>query len=128
MGQRSGENIASLTIRLAIASSGLGIVCLWPQINTGPSCRGTHASRSGLVERQLLCYRCEQFLYVLGCLCGCFEEEESGFFGVLLSVGGGYGTFVGALGDEIELVAGKGDDNVLVCLSLKLLYPGFRFV
>ena len=32
------------------------------------------------------------------------------------------------LGDEIELVAGEGDNDVFVCLALKLFYPGFGFI
>jgi hypothetical protein len=46
----------------------------------------------------------------------------------LLGVGGGDGALVGGLGDQIELVAGEGDDDVLVCLALELLDPCFRLI
>lgn len=48
--------------------------------------------------------------------------------GVLFGVGGGYSTLVGLFGDEIKLVSGEGDDNVLVGLTLKLLDPSLCLV
>ena len=47
---------------------------------------------------------------------------------VLFGVGGGDGALVGFLGDEIELVTGKSDDDILVGLTLKLLDPSLGFV
>lgn len=85
-------------------------------------------SRTTLVQRKLLGDGGEKFPHVLARLCGCLEEKEAGFAGVLLRVGGGDGALIGRLGDKIELVAGKGDDYVLVRLALELLYPGLRLV
>lgn len=47
---------------------------------------------------------------------------------VLFGVGGGDSALVGFLGDEIELVTGKSDDDILVGLTLKLLDPSLGFV
>jgi hypothetical protein len=84
----------------------------WPQV-----------PRAGLVERQLLGNGSEELPHVFTCLSGCFEEEQTGFASVLLGIGGGDGTLVGRLCYQIELVASKGDDDVLVCLTLELLDP-----
>lgn len=43
--------------------------------------------------------------------------------GVLFGIGGGNGALVGFFGDEIELVSGESDDDVLVGLTLQLLDP-----
>lgn len=47
---------------------------------------------------------------------------------VLFGVGGGDGALVGFLGDEIELVSGKSNDDVLVGLTLQFLDPSLRLV
>lgn len=94
----------------------------WPLAGPGT------AAGSDLVGRQLLCYRSEQLRDVLGGLGGGLKEEEAGLLGVSLSVGGGDGALVGLLSDEIELVAGKGDDNVFVGLALQFLDPSLGLV
>lgn len=114
--------------RLAVAASGaLAAGCLGPQIDArtraGPDVAGT-----SLIERQLLCDGGEQFPHILGGLGRGFEEQQAGLPGVLLGVGSGYCALVGVLGDQIELVAGQGNDNVLVGLALQFLDPSFRFV
>jgi hypothetical protein len=89
----------------------------WPQI------AGTR-----LVERQLLGNGCEQLLHVLARLGRGFKEEKAGLAGILLGVGRLYGALIGRLGDEIELVAGQRDDDVLIGLALQLLDPRFGLV
>jgi hypothetical protein len=97
------------------------------EVDTG-SGGTTHASLSGLLDGELLCDGGEEFLDVLGCLCRGLEEEQTGFLGVLFSIGGGNGTLVGFVGDEIELVSGKSNDDVLVGLTLQLLDPSLCLV
>jgi hypothetical protein len=46
----------------------------------------------------------------------------------LLGVGRGDGAFVWGFGDEVEFVAGEGDDDVFVGLALELFYPRFCLV
>ena len=84
--------------------------------------------RSGLVEREPLSYGGEQVPYILSGLGRRLEEEEAGFAGIGLSVGGGDGALVGLFRDEIQLVAGQGDDYVLVGLALQLLDPGLCLI
>lgn len=48
--------------------------------------------------------------------------------GVLFGIGGGNSALVGFLGDEIELVSGKSNDDVLVGLTLQFLDPSLRLV
>jgi hypothetical protein len=67
-------------------------------------------------------------LYILRGLCGGLEEEKTGIVCVFLGIGGGDGTLVGVVVDEIELIAGKGDDDVFVGLALEFFYPGFCFI
>ena len=91
--------------------------------------RGTaHASLSGLLDGELLCDGGEEFLDVLGRLCRGLEEEQTGFLGVLFGIGSGNSALVGFLGDEIELVSGKSDDDVLVGLTLQFLDPSLCLV
>jgi hypothetical protein len=47
---------------------------------------------------------------------------------VLFGIGSGDGALVGLFGDEIELVSGKGNDDVLVGLTLQLLDPSLCLV
>ena len=89
---------------------------------------GPEVPGAGLVEGQFLCDGGEELADVLACLGGGLEEKKAGLAGVLLGVGGGDGALVGGFGHEIELVAGKGDDNVLVGLALEFLDPGFCLV
>ena len=84
----------------------------WPQV---PWAR--------LINRQFLRDGCEELLYVLARLCRGLKEEQAGLASVLFGVGGGDGALVGRFGNKIELVSGKSDDDVLVCLALKLLDP-----
>lgn len=76
-----------------------------------------------LVQGQLLSDGREQFPHVLGGLGGGLEEQKSGLAGVCFGLGGRDGPLVGLLGDEIQLVTGQGDDDVLVGLALELLDP-----
>lgn len=85
-------------------------------------------SRAGLVEWQLLCDSCEEISDVLGGLCGRLEEEEAGFAGVSLGVGGRDSSLVGLLSHKIELVSSQCDDDVLVSLALEFLDPGLGLV
>lgn len=89
---------------------------------------GPEVPGAGLVEGQFLCDGGEELADVLACLGGGLEEEQAGLAGVLLGVGGGDGALVRVLGDQVELVAGEGDDDVLVCLALELLDPCFRLI
>jgi hypothetical protein len=110
------------------ACRSLCLVRLRPEVDALSLLAGSHVSRAGLVERQLLCNGSEEFANVLARLGGCLKEEKAGFAGVLLSVGGGDGALVRRLGNQIELVTGESDNDVLVGLALKLLDPRFRLV
>lgn len=91
--------------------------------------RGTaHASLGGLLDGELLCDGGEEFLDILGRLCRGLEEEQTGFLGVLFGIGGRDGALVGFFGDEIELVSGESNDDVLVGLTLQLLDPSLCLV
>ena len=85
-------------------------------------------SGTGLVQGQLLSNGCEKLSDVLSRLCGCLEEEQTGFLGVCLGVGGGNRSLIGLLSDQIEFVAGQSDDDVLVCLTLELLDPSLGLI
>lgn len=89
---------------------------------------GPEVPGAGLVEGQFLCDGGKELADVLACLGGGLEEKKAGLAGVLLGVGGGDGALVRVLGDQVELVAGEGDDDVLVCLALELLDPCFRLI
>lgn len=122
---KANDRHLSLTVA---ACRSLCLVRFRPEVNALSLLAGPQVSWAGLVERQLLCDRGEEFADVLARLGGCLEEKETGFAGVLLGVGGGNGALVGRLGNQIELVAGKGDDDVLVGLALELLDPCFRLI
>ena len=81
-----------------------------------------------MLNGQLLCNGGEEFFDILGRLCRRLKEEKTGLVGVCLGVVDRDCTFVGLFGDEIEFISGEGDDDVLVCLTLKLLDPGFCFI
>lgn len=113
---------------LAVASlASLGARRLWPKVDTG-SGAASHASLAGLLNRQLLCNGGKEVLDILRGLRRGFEEEEASLIGVCLGIFGGDGALVGLFGNKIELVTGEGDDDVLVCLSLKLLNPCLCFI
>ena len=98
------------------------------EIHALSSLTRSQVSWSTLVQWELLSNCGKQFPHILAGLCGCLEEKQASLAGVLLCVGGGYGALIGRLGDQIELVAGKGDDDVLVRLALQLLYPCFGLI
>jgi hypothetical protein len=81
-----------------------------------------------LFDGELLCNGGEEFLDILGSLCRSLEEEQTSFLGVLFGIRGGDSALVGLFGDQIELVAGKSDDDVLVGLTLQLLDPSLCLV
>jgi hypothetical protein len=120
--------IDHLTLASASAASGASVLSPAKIDTTWPASSTAHASLTGLLNRQLLCDRGEQLLYVLWGLCGGLEEEKVGFSGVCLGIGDRHGTLIGLFGDEIGFVSSKGDYNVLVGLALKLLYPGLGLV
>jgi hypothetical protein len=114
----------TLSLSLAVAPCrALCLAGLWPQVDALALLAWPQVPRAGLVERQLLGNGSEELAHVFTCLGGCFEEEQTGLASVLLGIGGGDGTLVGRLCYQIELVASKGDDDVLVCLTLELLDP-----
>lgn len=110
------------------ACRSLCLVRLRPQVNALPLLTRSQVPRAGLVERQFLCDSGEKLADILARLGRCFEEKETGFAGVLLGVCGGDGALVWRLGDQIKLVAGESDDDVLVRLALELLNPCFRLI
>src|SRR5690242_8027084 len=122
---KSNDQHPSLTVATCRS---LCLVRLWPEVDTLSLLARPQVSWTSLVEWQLLCDGGKEFAYVFARLGRCLKEKKAGFTSVLLGVGGGDGAFVGALGDQIELVAGKSDDDVLVCLALELLYPRFRLI
>lgn len=93
-----------------------------------PSLAGAKVPWTTLIQGKLLSDGSEQFPYVFAGLCGGFEEEEAGFARVLFCIGCGDSALVRRFGNKIKLVAGKGDDDVLVRLALELLYPSFRLI
>lgn len=84
--------------------------------------------RSNLVERQLLRNLGEQILHVLGSLGRCLEEKKASLLCICLGIGRLNRTLIGLLLDKIQLVTGKGDDDILVCLALKFLDPRLGLV
>ncbi len=81
-----------------------------------------------LVEWKLPRNRCEEVSDILSRLGRGLKEEQAGFLGVGFGVGGGNGALVRLFRYQIELVTGKGDDDVFVCLALELLDPGLGLV
>lgn len=84
--------------------------------------------RSNLVEGQLLRNLGEEVLHVLGRLSRSLEEEKAGLLCICLGVGRLNRTLIGLLLDEIQLVTGKSDNDILVCLALKFLHPRLGLV
>jgi hypothetical protein len=100
-----------------------------PQVHTRRPARWTsHPSLTRLLDRQLLCNRRKQLLHILRRLRAGLKEQQPRLSRVGFGVCGGHGALVRLLGDEIGFVAGEGDDDVLVCLALELLHPGFCFI
>lgn len=116
---------SSLTVA---TSRSLCLVCLGPQVHALSLLAGTEVAGAGLIEGQFLCNGGEELCDVLAGLGGGLEEKQTGLAGVLLGIGGGDGALIWVLGDEIELVAGKGNDDVLVCLALQFLDPCFCLI
>lgn len=85
-------------------------------------------SGSGLIKRQLLGDGCEKFANVFGSLCRCFKEEQVGLLGVRFGISNRDRSFVGLFGDEIELVASKGNDDVFVGLALEFFNPSLSLI
>ena len=123
------KHISQTTNPLAVAPArALSLVSLRPQVDALSLLARSQVPGSRLIDRQFLRDSSEELLYVLARLGGRLEEEEAGFVGVLLGVGGGDSALVGGFGHEIELVAGEGDDDVLVGLALEFFDPGFCLV
>jgi hypothetical protein len=103
-------------------------VVLGPQAHAGPLRGGAQVPGPRLVERQALRDGGEQVANILGRLGASLEEEQAGLCRVLPRVVGGDGALGRVVGDEVELVAGERDDDVLVGLALELLDPGLGLV
>jgi hypothetical protein len=103
-------------------------VVLGPQADARPLRGGAQVARPRLVEGQALRDGGEEVADILGRLGRRLEEEQAGLGGVLPRVVGGDGALGRIVGDEVELVAGEGDDDVLVGLALELLDPGLGLV
>jgi hypothetical protein len=108
---------------LAVAGAcGIRARRLRPEVDSG-SWLGAEVAAGRLLQRELPSYGSEEIADVVGRLCGRLEEEEPRLLGVSLGISDGDGTLVWVLSDQIRLVAGKGDDDVLVRLPLQLLDP-----
>lgn len=84
--------------------------------------------RPGLVQRQLLRNRREEFPHILGRLGRRFKEEKAGLLCICLGIGRLDRPLVGLFRHQVELVASEGDDDVLVGLALELLHPRLGLV
>ena len=111
----------------AARAVGIGVCILGRQVDSR-ALAGSRMPGSSLIQRQLLCNGCEELPDVLSRLGRGFEEEETGFPGVGFGVGSRDRALVRLFCDQIELVAGKSDDDVFVCLALELLNPGLGLV
>lgn len=123
----TGRSLCSRTLDIvknlaAAGSAHVGVVVLRGQTDTWSLSRAG-VPRAGLVQGQFLGDGCEEVLDVLSGLCRGLEEEEAGLASISLSIGGRDGALLRLLGDQIQLVTRKGDDNVLVRLTLELLDP-----
>lgn len=105
----------------------ISVGILWSKTDAG-SLAGSRMSRSGLIQGKLLCNGSEKFSHVLGGLGRRLEEEKTGLSGVSLGICSWDGSLVGLFVDQIELVSGKRNDDVLICLTLQFFYPRLRFV
>lgn len=85
-------------------------------------------ARSGLVKRQLLCDRREEFTDILGRLCRGLKKEQPGFSSIRFGIRNGDCPLVRLLSDQIKLVTSQRNDYVLVCLPLQLLDPRLGLV
>lgn len=111
---------------LAVASA-LLTSSVWFEIDSRRRV-GPEISRTGLIERELLCDGGEQVVDVGGGLCRGLKEEQTGFFCVLLGIGSLNGSLVWVLVHNVFLVAGQRDDDIFIGLSLELLDPRFRLI
>lgn len=89
---------------------------------------GSQVPWAALIQRQLLGNGSEELPHILARLCGGLEKKQARLAGILLRVGSRNCTLVGRFSDQIELVPGEGDYDVLVCLSLEFLHPCFGLV
>lgn len=114
--------------RLTLATlSSLGAGSFGSKIDTR-SRSTAHASLGSLLDGELLCDGGEELFDVLGRFCRGLEEEQTSLLGVLFGIGSRDSALVGFLGDKIELVSGKSNDDVFVGLTLQLLDPGLCLV
>lgn len=123
---RGGERL-SVDALAAAGSADVAVGVLWGEADALSLAR-PGVPRADLIQRQLLRDGGEELTNVLGRLSGRLEEEEAGLVGVRLGIGGGDGALVWLFVDEIELVAGEGDDDVLVRLALQFLHPGLGLI
>jgi len=120
------NNLSSNTLAAASPCS-IGVAAFWGKADAGSLARAG-MSGSCLVERELLGDRGKQISDILGSLRRGFEEEESSLASVCFSISGRNGTLVGLLSDEIQLVSGQGDNDILVGLALEFLHPCLSLV
>lgn len=105
----------------------ISVGILWREADAG-ALPGSSMSGSGLVQGKLLRNGGEELSHVLSRLGRRLEEEEAGLAGIGLGICAGDGSLIGLLSDQIELVTGKGNDDVLVGLALEFLYPRLGLV
>lgn len=116
LGPSAHLNILPLPLAAALAA-GIGVPALGLQAHAG-SLSWSRMSGAGLIQRQLLRDGREQFPHILSRLGRRLKEQQAGLLGVRFGVGGGDGALIGLLADEIKLVSGEGDNDVLVGLAL----------
>lgn len=119
-------NILLLPLAAALAA-GVGVPALGLQTHAG-SLSWSRMSGARLIQRQLLRNGREQLPHILSSLGRRLEEQQAGLLGVCFGIGGWDGALIGLLADEVELVSGEGDDDVLVGLALQFLDPGLRLI
>ena len=111
----------------AALPAGVGVPALGLQTHAR-SLSWSRVSGPGLIQRQLLRDGGEQLPHILSRLSRRLKEQQASLLSVGLGVGGRDSALVGLLADEIELVSGEGDDDVLVGLALELLDPSLCLV
>lgn len=124
---------SSSKLDLAIASSSApsSAPALLPPAQLHAACPtrwSPHAPLTCLLDGQLFRNRSKQLLHILCRFRTGLEEKKASFSSICLGIRCRHGALVGLLGNEVGLVAGEGDDDVLVRLALELLHPGLRFV
>lgn len=83
---------------------------------------------ANLVKWEFLGDGCEELAHVLSRLRRGLEEEQACLTRVGLGVCDRHCPLVGLLRHQVEFVSGKGDDDILICLSLQLLDPRLGLV